>query len=328
MKTIIYFEPVAHKYTNNVGNAYISATTIIGEYEYKFSDEQNKIARACSKIGRNPNHPKYLKYKGMSPSQILAKWKRAAEKGCEIGNTKHDYLETSIKDSTEFKAIFGSKYEQNNNSNIVKLYTIEDVIDNPDSGKLNLDYFINKGVKDKYPKIYKVIESFVNDGWRVYSELGVFHNGYLISGLIDVIFIKDKSFVILDWKTNKDPIRFEGGYWEKNNNDVRTNYKLTDKTFKPPLHKLPYSVGNKYILQLSLYAYLVEQFGFNHVSNILCHITHDNYKLGDEDIKTHPDWIGKNRVEIIPMPYLKHDIQSMVYDYSDKRTGKQMNFAV
>ncbi len=30
---------------------------------------------------------------------------------------------------------------------------------------------------------------------------------------------------------------------------------------------------------------MVEQFGFTHLTSVVCHITHDTYKLGDKDIK-------------------------------------------
>jgi len=319
----IYFNEAKHIYTNEVGNKYISATTIIGKYEVKFEDKQNQIARACAKIGKNPRHPKYLKYKGMSASQILAKWDRARIKGCDIGNTKHNYLETSVKEASSFYSVFGSKYKSVDPNTPVLLYTIENVIDNPNSGKLDLDYFVSTGVKDKYPKIYTIVEAFVNDGWRIYSEVAVFHNGFLISGLIDILLVKDKHFVILDWKTNKDDVKFESGYWEKDNNDITTIYKPTDDTFKYPLHQLPLSTGNKYALQLSLYAFLVEEFGLTHIKNILCHIRYEDYKIGDKDVEANPDWVGKNKVDILNMPYLKKDIQSLVYDYSDSRTGQQ-----
>ena len=319
----IYFNEADHIYTNEVGNKYISCTTIIGKYEVKFDESKNQIARACSKIGKNPKHPKYLKYKGMSASQILAKWDRARIKGCELGNAKHNYLETSVKDASSFYSTFGSKYRSINPNISVQLYTLENIKDNPTSGILDLDYFISTGVQDKYPKIFNIVKAFVNDDWQIYSEVAVFHNGFLISGLIDILFIKDGAFCILDWKTNKDDVRFEGGYWEKDNNDVTSNYKLTDDTFKYPLHKLQLSTGNKYALQLSLYAFLAEEFGLTHVKNILCHIRHEEYKLGDKDIIDNPSWLGKNKVDVMPMPYLKNDIQNMVYNYSDERTGQQ-----
>ena len=52
-------------------------------------------------------------------------------------------------------------------------------------------------------------------GFEIYAEIGVYHPEYLISGLVDILFVKGDEFFILDWKTNKAPIRFEGGYWTK-----------------------------------------------------------------------------------------------------------------
>ena len=259
----------------------------------------------------------------MSPSQILAKWELAKVKGCDIGNKKHDYLETSVKESSGFYDIFGSKIKCTSNSNVATLYTIEDVLNNPDSGQLDLDYFISTGVKERYPKIFGILKAFVNSGWKVYSEVAVFHNGFLISGLIDILLITQDSFVILDWKTNKDDVRFESGYWEKDNNDITTTYKATDDYFKYPLHTLPLSTGNKYALQLSLYAFLVEHFKLYHVENILCHIRHDAYTLTDKDVIDNPDWLGKNKVDVMNMPYFKQAIQDMVYNYADDRSGQQ-----
>lgn len=307
----IYFNEKEHKYTDEVGNCYISNTTLIGKYEHKFSDKEIQIARACEKIGKNPKHPKYLRYKGKRASQILAEWKKASEDGCAIGNEKHNYLEDSVKYSTNFHSIFGIKHSVIDNKGNVRLYTIEDVIAKPESGVLSLDYFIEKGVKAQYPKIYRIIEIFVNDGWRVYSEVAVFNAEYLISGLIDILLVKDDKFAILDWKTNKAQIMFDAGYWEKDNYGTITKYKITEDTFKYPLDTLPLSVGNKYTLQLSLYAYLVETFGLTHSGNILCHITHDT----DEE--------GLNVVNILKMDYLKNSIEAMIKDYVFVRTGNQ-----
>ena len=49
----------------------------------------------------------------------------------------------------------------------------------------------------------------VSMGFEIYAEIGVYHPEYLISGLVDILFVKGDEFFILDWKTNKAPIRFE-----------------------------------------------------------------------------------------------------------------------
>lgn len=324
-KTIIYFDAEKHRYTNEAGNAYISATTIIGKYETKFDEKKVEIAKNCERIGKNPNYTpryKYLKYKGLSYQQILAKWEKAKNDGCDRGNKIHDNLESNVKKASGYYEIFETKYKLNPDGTVT-LYTLEDILENPNSGQLDLEYFIRTGIKDKYPKIFAIIQAFVNDGWRIYSEVAVFNNTFLISGLIDILFVKGMSFCILDWKTNKAPIKFEAGYWEKDENDTITNYKYSEDTFKYPLHMLPYSIGNKYSMQLSLYDYLAIQFGFKLVSNILCHITHDNYKIGHKDLEKHPNWLGKTRVETLFINYLETSIIDMINDYELNRTGFQ-----
>jgi hypothetical protein len=108
MELEIFFNEKLHKYSDNENNAYTSVTTLIGEYEYKFSDKETDIAIACERIGKNPRHPKYLKYKGKSYKDILNEWKQTRDEACNIGNTKHNYLETSVKTSTGFFDFFNA----------------------------------------------------------------------------------------------------------------------------------------------------------------------------------------------------------------------------
>ena len=56
---ILYFNEEEHKYTDDLGNGYISVTTLIGKYTQEFKKEE--IAAACERIGKNPRHPKYQK---------------------------------------------------------------------------------------------------------------------------------------------------------------------------------------------------------------------------------------------------------------------------
>lgn len=321
-KRPIYFAELGHKYTNDAGEEFISSTTLVGKYEHKFDEDKLKIAKLCEKIGKNPNHPKYNKYKDKTYKQILAKWQDAGDVGRKIGNTKHNYLEEGVKSSNGFYDVFKTRYSSRDN-NAVRLYTIEDIMDNHNYGDLNLAYFEKHGIKDKYPKIYNILENFVNDGWKIYSEIGVFDFDNLISGLVDLLVVKNKEFVILDWKTMNAPIRFEAGYWDKDKDGNRLGYLTNGKMLKPPLHKLGKSTGNKIALQLSLYAYMIEQFGYTHIASVICHITHDNYKIGDKDLETNPNWIGKNRIDIVPVSYLKQDIINMIGHYSYHKNNGQ-----
>jgi len=98
---------------------------------------------------------------------------------------------------------------------------------------------------------------------QILAEIGVYHPEYLISGLVDILFVKGDEFFILDWKTNKAPIRFEGGYWAKKADGTidLDKYIITNETMLFPINHLQDSTGIHYSLQLSMYDYLIEQWG-------------------------------------------------------------------
>ena len=96
----LYFNEEAHKYTDDLNNEYISVTTLIGKYTNEF--EKEKVAEACEKIGKNPKHPKYLKYKGKTKKEILWEWEQETIKACNKGSIKHNYLEDCIYIITEY----------------------------------------------------------------------------------------------------------------------------------------------------------------------------------------------------------------------------------
>lgn len=265
----LYFDEVKHKYTDIYGNAYTSVTTLIGKYKDKF-DSYN-IAKACSKIGKNPNHPDYAKYKGKSTKQILSEWETIKNEACDKGNIRHNYFEDSIKNANGYRGISG-KYINN------RIYTVPEIINNPDHGKLDISYFEKQGVRKQFPLIFDVINLLTQKGYLIYAEVGVFDLINLISGLIDVFMYNPNTndFIIIDWKTNNAPIKFESGYFKKDRFGNITNVFIPkSKKLKYPINHLDESKGNEYSLQLSTYAYLASKFNIKHVGNILFHITHN-----------------------------------------------------
>lgn len=305
---ILYFNEEEHKYTDDLGNIYISTTTLIGKYTTEFKKEA--IAEACERIGKNPKHPKYKKYKGKTKKQILWEWEQETIKACDKGTKKHNFLENAIKSCN------GYKLNANGFIND-RIYTLDNIISKHNYGKLNLSYFVNTGIKEKYPSIYELICGFVNKGFKIYAEIGVYDSSNLISGLIDILLIKDTNFVILDWKTNKAPIRFESGYYEKNSNGTLNlnNYVYKEEYFKAPLDHLPDSVGNHYAMQTSIYANLVESWGLKYLGIILCHIRtiEDQFEDNGEE---------EEEVKIYDMPYLKDDAKMLIEDYASKNIHK------
>lgn len=285
---VIYFDEKLHKYTDEYGNTLTSVTTVIGKYVEKFQSEE--VARACERIGKNPRHPKYLKYKGKTAKQILKEWDNTTKEALDKGNRKHNYLEEVIKHSNNYSRVQGSYIND-------RIFTIPDIISNPLVGVVTIDKLIELGLDSRYPIIFDMIVKFVDKGWKLYSEIGVFNTDLLISGLIDLLLVKDNEFIIMDWKTNKAPIMYESGYFDKTVDGEMTDTFIKDgKTLNAPLDHLPASVGHKYALQLSGYAYLTEYFGLALKGIILCHIR---------------DIDGKEVVNPLPIKYLKNDIATL-----------------
>lgn len=260
----IYFDERLHKYTDDKGNTYTSMTTIIDKYYEHF--DADKVAIACERIGRNPAHPKYPIYKGMTAEMIKAKWKKVSDDALINGSKKHDYLEDIVKRATGYKTFDGTDLITD------RLYTPDDIISG-EYGELNIDWFNYVGISVRYPVIYQAIITLHNAGFKFYSELGVYHLDLLVSGMIDLVAVKDKQFIIIDWKTNKDDIKFDAGYFEKDINGKTTdNFIYTNKYMLYPIHFLTDSTGTHYNLQVSGYAWLLEQFGFEYLGCIIYQI--------------------------------------------------------
>jgi hypothetical protein len=291
-KRNIYFDEEQHKYTDNLGNPYTSVTTLISKYYEGF--KAIEIAEACEHIGKNPKHPKYLKYKGKTVKQLLYEWEKNKDDACEKGTKKHNYFELAVRESTNYRKI-KSNFQNN------RIYTIDDIINDDTIGRIDIDFFEKKGIKENYPQIFNIIKELTDKGFLIYAEIGVYDSVNMICGLIDIILIRNKEFIILDWKTNSMPIRYEAGYFEKDDyGQITDNFINKDSYFYTPLNNIPASTGHKYSMQLSGYANMVESFGFKHLGSILTHIRDIKFGLTTkEEVKLLNVLDLKNEFEIM-----------------------------
>ena len=78
-----------------------------------------------------------------------------------------------------------------------RIYTIDDIIRTHNYGRLDLDYFRVVGIADRYPQIYSFISEMVSMGFEIYAEIGVYHPEYLISGLVDILFVKGDDLKVV-----------------------------------------------------------------------------------------------------------------------------------
>lgn len=254
----LYFQEKGHKYEDSLGNHYLSVTTFLHEYAPKFDEKYWARKKA--------------KEQGVTEKEIRKQWTAIKNEACSRGTATHNGLEDAIKDISMF------------NNAIQYLKNISDgrVVTVADIPKLNvkpLDINLFKdATNNKYPEIYKVFDYYVERGYTIYSEIGAFLIDYLISGTIDILCIREDKFVILDWKTNRDGLKFEAGYYKKDKTTIPNQLtnewvRKSNDNLLSPLNNLPNCNGSIYNMQLSLYAFMVECIlGIPNAGIALCHI--------------------------------------------------------
>ena len=313
----LFFDESPHKYTDTLGNEYRSVTTLIGDYYNHFNADYwaHKKARE----------------QGKSEKQIRAEWDRIKDEACERGTATHNGIEDAIKSVSKFKEAI--KYlEEVKSGRCITIADIPDLIPRP----LDVEEF-KVATNNKYPEIYRVFDFYTERGYIIYSEIGAFLIDYLISGTIDIFCYRPTDFVILDWKTNRDGLKFEAGYYKKDKSTIPN--QLTNEWIKkkqnmlPPLNHLDDCNGMHYTMQLSLYAIMAEIIlDIPCVGLGLCHIgspwvlnKYGQPLRDNEGYHVDPD--GEETVKWFKIQYLKNEAKALLKDryYKLKADNKTSN---
>ena len=313
----LFFDEGPHKYTDTLGNEYRSVTTLIGDYYNHFDADYwaHKKARE----------------QGKSEKQIRAEWNRIKDEACERGTATHNGIEDAIKSVSKFKEAI--KYlEEVKSGRCITIADIPDLMPRP----LDVEEF-KVATNNKYPEIYRVFDFYTERGYVIYSEIGAFLIDYLISGTIDIFCYRPTDFVILDWKTNRDGLKFEAGYYKKDKSTIPN--QLTNEWIKkkqnmlPPLNHLDDCNGMHYTMQLSLYAIMAEIIlDIPCVGLGLCHIGSPwvlnkyGQPLRDNE-GYHVDPNGEETVKWFKIQYLKNEAKALLKDryYKLKADNKTSN---
>ena len=313
----LFFDEGPHKYTDSLGNEYRSVTTLIGDYYNHFDADYwaHKKARE----------------QGKSEKSIRAEWDRIRDEACERGTKTHNGIEDAIKEVSKFKNCI--RYLNDTGSGrVVTIADIPALIPNP----LNVEEF-KDATENKYPEIYRVFDFYTERGYIIYSEIGAFLMDYLISGTIDIFCYRPTDFVILDWKTNRDGLKFEAGYYKKDKSTIPnqlTNEWVKKKQFMlPPLNHLDDCNGMHYTMQLSLYAIMGEIILDIPCTGLgLCHIGSpwvlNKYGQPLRDSEGyHVDPNGQETVNWFRINYLKNEAKALLKDryYKLKADNKTSN---
>lgn len=286
IKRTIKFNEALHRYTDEDNLVYTSVTTVIGKYHEQFNEEEWALKKSLDTSIYNP-------YRGMSVAEIKKQWKDKRDFACDRGNVTHKVLEDSINEANG-KASFEfdkDKARIGNGTGLVKFTTT------------NLEVLANTPLAKKYPSIYLRLADFIKRGWILFAEKRIYWHPYLIAGTIDCLLVKQECFIIVDWKTNNKKLEFRSGYYKKVNGIVTSQWVDKLEWFYPPLQKIPFCKGNIYTLQLSLYAHLMELWGYKCLGLILYHIL--------DDVVQAP----------IDIRYLPQDCKNLCIDFSKRSTN-------
>lgn len=302
----LVFDEAEHKYTDTLGNSYISTTTILHQFQPKF-DKSYWLRKKSKELG-------------ISQKELARQWQTITDEACERGTNTHNGLENGIKGSSKFKsAVEHLKRKDGQMITVADMNQINDL-----TKPLDIKEFI-ECTENKYPDIYKVLSYYIERDYKIYSEIGVFLPEYRISGTIDVLCLREDRMVVGDWKTNRGGLKFESGYYKKDKSQKpaqQTNeWVRKSEGLLAPLNHLPNCNGSIYNLQLSVYAFMVETIlGIPNAGLWLFHIDSDfelneygqpkRFSDGLYHIKENP--IEKTTFH--PMKYLRNEVIQIMND--------------
>lgn len=316
----LYFDEPTHKYTDSLGNSYISVTTMIHDnYTPKF-DKKYWLRKKSRELG-------------ISSKELERQWQAITDEACSRGTATHNVIEDAIKENSMFKNAI-QYLNQVESGRCITVADIPNLIPRP----LDLDKF-KEATNNKYEKIYDVFDFYINKGYTIYSEIGAFLIDYLISGTIDILCIKEDRFVILDWKTNRNGLQFEAGYFKKDKSttpaQLTNQYIVKDEKMLPPLSHLDNCNGMHYTMQLSTYARMVELIlDIPCVGLGLCHIgspfVKNQYGMPyrDKNNQYPIDENGEETVNWYHINYLRNEVDAILRDrktFLDSNSNKVNN---
>ena len=166
------FSEEGHSYKDSLGHNYISTTTILHSYQPKF-DKKVWLTYKAKELG-------------ISEKQLEKQWDNLTKEACDRGTDIHNGIEDAIKSCSIFKDAV--KYMHRENGEMITIADIPNITANVKP--LDIKELID-ATDNKYPKIYEVLNYYLNNGYYIYSEIGAFMYDYLISGTIDLLCIRE-----------------------------------------------------------------------------------------------------------------------------------------
>lgn len=294
---MIFFNEEAHRYNldSPEGPECISVTTLIGLFKSEYNSNYWSYYHALRKL-RGEEKPEYGKV-----MKIRFKYFSTKEKDKSWGQQKFDLDNIALScgytaDQMELaqqEVLYEWKKESKKAT---------------DKGTKFHNWKEEEAIKNggvEYEKIHVNLATQTEDLANLHHptdimyipELRMYNREYLISGTSDVNYIyPNKTVQINDWKTNKK---------------IDTNNPFGDK-MEYPLQDLDCCNHTHYKLQISVYAWMLEQWGYKPTNLKFTHIV------------TEEDGLTIKQATEYHFDYMKQDVENMLNYY---RNNKQMLLA-
>jgi hypothetical protein len=269
----VVFTEQDHKYTSHAGEVYISVTTLLHKYTPPFDADYWSAYKALKEV--LTRHNQWSGYKesvgGWENVVVSAREDKGFPYRAEVVAEKKRILQM-WEDNKDDALNKGKAYHK------MKEAAVKDkIIYTPDLREVpvvsNTDILVGDG----------------NDG--LYPELILYNDDWKIAGQADWVLIQGKKVDIKDYKTSRE-IKKES---------------FMESKLLAPLDHLPNANFWLYSLQLSLYALIMEEQGF---------------QIGKLSIE-HVDKVTQKTIEIYPVDYLKTEVKLLVEHYNDRKRKKR-----
>ena len=285
-EAVIYNDETHTYIDKNDGSKYISATTLIHRYTQPFNADFWASYKALESLV-DPLDFKYVKPRLLASKRWNNAYLEELEVDEELFNAKKEEILQSYEDKKKVACERGTAIH----ADMENLFYQKD--------PKVIKKYAGGGLFDVKKGYYKLD---IDRG--IYPEFLISHkfDDYLkVSGQIDLLIVDGHDITIIDYKTN-------------NKIDMDSYFDKTTKkkqTMKYPLVNIPDCNFYHYTLQLSLYAYLLQQIN-------------PKYKIKKLAI-VHFDHDGNENE--YPCEYLKEDVAKMLMHYR-KQNKVQMELTV
>jgi len=305
LKEELFFDEPNHIYTNKEGLRYESATQFLGHFYNHFEEQEQfwliyKSLQYLSDIDKPAKIKKYNQELDDLIGNVIfseSEYKQYQRYGLSQCN----------KDDKLFINVFSYR-EQDEILRVCKLIKNSWVEGNKKSTRKGSAFHLakeDKQFKDKLfnfnGKEYPVIPQHSNIDWYnlepgTHVELKLILPEFRLAGTADqIIVLENRKVIIRDWKTNIE-IK-EGNQYQK---------------MKNPISHLEDCNKIHYFLQLSLYGYMLEQFGYE--VDFIEFEWFDLQEIGDEIYK-------QTNSKTYEVPYMKKEIIDMLLYYKNNLTN-------